>query len=217
MFTGAGYFSSAQRRRRIARIEASALFSPHSAGAGYMEALKRLLKGGVHLVRLNHRARNFDSNIVQNDLRGGNYFGWIVPPQLFTWAGIKWVDGKSLAYTILSGQSFPTIQITGLPPNSLVAVPGEFVKLRGGADEAETRMVIAPARSNNQGVARIRLDEWPSFAGMASLGEEETGVFEVDEMPRSIEPSGKDWSYSWSFTEVFEDERGPFVELNPWN
>ena len=77
----------------------------------------------------------------------------------------------------------------------------------GGVDDPEVgveAVVVVGARAD-------RADE----GGDAGS---KVGVFEADDMPRAVQPLGQNWTYSWSFTEVFEDEgRGPWVEVNPWN
>lgn len=221
-FTGAEYVSASQRRRKIATIEASSRFSPHGAGAGYMEALKRYLKGGIHLVRLTHRTRTFTDMLLPNSLRSGEFVGWIQPSDPVEWVDddedrIRWFNGVYNAYTVVSGASVPTVQVTGLTPGALFALPGEFVQIIPTSGLTQTVMVMAPVIVNASGVANVRLEVQPSSAGRINFGAIETGVFKADSMPRAVEPSGRDWSYTWNFTEVFEDERGTFVEKNPWN
>ncbi|NUM72730.1 hypothetical protein HUU40_00070 [candidate division KSB1 bacterium] len=222
LFTGAEYVSTVQRRRRIATVQASAIFSPYAAGGGYMEALKRYLKGGIHLVRLRYKTRTkFGPDVVNDELRGGEYIGWIEPPAGVEWTeppgGVVWFNGTNLTCTIVTDDAgFPNIRIEGLPPNKLVALPGEFVEIVSVSDVVESHVVAKPTYSNGSGVARVRVVDVPSFGGRVSLGSYDTGVFKADELPEAMEPGGADWSYTWNFTEVYEDERGPFVELNPW-
>lgn len=221
-FTGAEYLSASQRRRKIATVEASARFSPYGAGAGYMEALKRYLKGGINLVRLTHRTRTFTDMLLPNTMRSGEYVGWIEPPDPVEWIDDEedpalWFSGTYNAYTIVSGATFPSVQITGLPPGALIALPGEFAEfISVGSVTRETIMVMAPVIVNASGVAVVKLEVVPSYEGRVNFGATETAVFKADFMPRATEPAGVDWSYTWNFTEVFEDERGTFVELNPW-
>lgn len=211
LITGAEFISAAQRRRRIAVIEASSMFAPNGAGAGYMEALKRLLQGGVNLVRIRHRPTTFYCS-------GQEAFGWVIPPEGFEWIlpidGISWTtDGADpLIGTLTSDDGFPAVAVEGVPPNTLIATVGEYVSVGG-----ESHMVLAPAISDDDGNVAIRLVTQPSSDGIVSLGTTDIGVFKADEMPRAVQPATGDWSYTWSFTEVFEDERGPFEDIDPWN
>lgn len=212
MITGASYVSAMQRRRRVARLDVSAL-SLDRNGAGYMEALKRYLDGGVHLVRL------YSTPIIwhldDNAAQAGRSFpmSWIVPPASLPWEvptdGVEWWSGGHVPIGTASGT---TLTVTGLPPLTDVVRPGEFVSLGG-----RTVMVRRPARSSAGGVAVIALVEPLTGSGAVVIGARETAVFEADEIPRSAQPLGQNWQYSWSFTEVFEDERGPFVEVDPWS
>jgi len=49
-----------------------------------------------------------------------------------------------------------------------------------------------------------------------SIGAAENAVFRADEMPRAVQPLGQNWTYQWRFREIFSDEVGGFVEVNPW-
>lgn len=231
LLTGAEYVSAAQRRRRVAVLEASSRFSPYQAGAGYMEALKRLLDGGIHLVRLHFAPTRFDCDVPQNDsgLVGGEFFEWHTPPEVFGWQTtgseiFRWFSGARIGYTQRTTDAgVDAIRLTGLPANTLVALPGDFVTVFQDDEDptGETHMIVAPATTGPGGAVTVRLASRPSFgAGVerrANLGTQETAVFKVDAMPRAVEPSAGDWSYTWAMTEVFEDERGPFTEVNPWN
>ena len=211
MITGASYVSAAQRRRRLARLNISAL-SLDRNGAGYMEVLKRLLEGGTHLVRLNSTPINWHLDDEAENARRSRPMSWIVPNPPFEWgdgsAGISWWTG-----TVANGEARPgpAVLVSGLPSGQLVARPGEFVTMNG-----DTAMVMRPAVSGAGGNALIRLLTPLSGSGPILIGSRETGVFEADDMPRAMQPLGDNWQYSWSFTEVFEDERGPFTEVNPW-
>lgn len=214
---GASRMSATQRRRKICTIEASSRFSPYQAGAGYMESLKRLLKGGVDLVRLTHRPRVFDHRLSNID--GGDFFGWVLPPDGFTWEDdngeFDWFAGEEYVYTVTTVDRMPAIRVTGLPARGLIALPGQFITLvQDGAEQ--TIMVIAPSESDSDGVAHVKLEVPANAVGFARFGVDDTGVFEADEMPRAIEPGGTDWSYTWRFTQVYADERGAFVERPNW-
>lgn len=211
LITGAEFISAAQRRRRIATIEASSMFAPNGAGAGYMEALKRLLQGGINLVRIRHRPTTFYCGDKEA-------FGWVLPSAPFGWElpfeGITWSsDGdESLYGTVTTDGAFPAVSVEGAPPNRIMATVGEYITIG-----SESHMVLSPAISDDAGNVLIRLVTTPSASGIVSFGTTDIGVFRADAMPRATQPATGDWSYTWSFTEVFEDERGPFEDIDPWN
>lgn len=221
LITGAEYVSAAQRRRRVAVIEVSSLFSPFGAGAGYMEALKRLLDGGIHLVRLEYYKPGSCWLDVTDEQRQGGWIEWSTPPQPFGWVGppqeIRWFQGADLPYLVTTYGGRPAIRVDGLPPNALVVLPGEFVSVEVSGLWSQF-MVVSPATTNGDGVAIIQLTDAAPAGDRVSIGARDTGVFKADALPRAIEPARGDWSYAWEFTEVFEDEgRGPFVEIDPWS
>jgi hypothetical protein len=224
MITGAEFVSASQRRRRVASIEVSSRFSPHSAGRGYMVALKRLLQGGVNLVRLHYTQFNWEClDIAQNE-RAGGFIQWSGPPQDIDWLGppqeIQWSWGTILSFTPTTDGGFPAIEVSGFTPGSLVALPGEYVVIYANNDDhvGTSVMVLAPAVTNAGGAAVIRLTDEPPAGSRVSIGGADTGVFRATELPRSSETMAGDFTYSWNFEEVFADEgRGPFEEVDPWN
>ncbi|MBM3603635.1 MAG: hypothetical protein FJX25_02530 [Alphaproteobacteria bacterium] len=213
LITGATYVSAAQRRRRVASLDVAALSADRN-GAGYIEVLKRLLDGGVHLVRLHSTPINWHLDDRADNAARTKPVSWLIPPPDVDWlippANVGWWTGPGVTYgEALSGNR---VRVTGLPANTPVARPGEFVTMGG-----RTSMVMRPARSDGSGEAVLYLLEPLTGSGTIEIGTRETGVFEADAMPRSAQPVGQNWSYQWTFTEVFEDERGPFTEIDPWN
>lgn len=210
LITGQSYVSAAQRRRRVASLDISAL-SLDRNGAGYMEVLKRLL-AGVHLVRLWSTPINWHLDDEAENNRRSHPMSWIIPAAPFGWqdsgSDFGWWTGE--VTTGVAGPG-PTVTVSGLPPRKDIVRPGEFVQMNGA-----TAMVVRPARSDADGVAVLALLTPLVGSGELIIGARETGVFEPDEMPRSLQPTGQNWTYSWRFTEVFADERGPFAEINPW-
>lgn len=212
LITGASYVSAAQRRRRVATLDVAALSADRS-GAGYIEALKRLLDGGVHLVRLYSTPINWHLDDQAENAVRTKPMSWIVPNAPIDWtippAPLDWWTGPG----VTRGEALTDkrVRVTDLPPNTQVVRPGEFVTMNG-----QTVMVLRPARSDANGVAILHLLEPLTGTGLIVIGTRETGVFEADAMPRSAQPVGQNWSYQWSFTEVFEDERGLFTEIDPW-
>lgn len=225
LITGASFASAAQRRRRVATIEVSSRFSPHQSGMGYMKALKRLLAGGIHLVRLDYAQFNWECLDVKQSERAGSFFDWAYPPMPFDWATppppseFRWFDGADLPFTVTTSGGFPAVRVPGLPAQALVALPGEFVTIF--ADEEDmvgmAFMILTPTYTDDAGVAIIKLVDTPVSGDRVSIGGKDAGVFRALSMPRTMEPAGGDWSYVWEFEEVFDDEgRGPFTEVNPW-
>ncbi|MCV2448454.1 hypothetical protein [Paracoccus sp. DMF] len=217
LITGASYVSAAQRKRILAGFDVAGwpLYS-----AGYLEALWRFLDGGVHLVRLSS-CRIPHGSTVPDDARGGRRITWAVPPQEIPWfvpaSPIEWLDGVSLQGTLITSGSFPAVRISGLPTNALVALPGEFLAIHLPAGD-EAHMIATETRSDESGVAIVRLVTAPSSGGRVSLGGRETGVFEIaSAWPKVLNRLRFPENYGLEFRQVFEDERGPFVEVDPWN
>lgn len=216
MITGATYTSAAQRKRIRAGVDVAG-WPKYSAG--YLEGLWRLLDGGVHLLRL-QSCRIPHGKTAPNDLRGGRFFDWQTPPADIDWimppAPIAWFDGTVLQGTLTTSGGFPAVRIAGLPVNQVVAIPGEFLTVWTSLGE-ENHMILAEAKSDGSGVAIVRLVTKPSGAGQVSIGGRETGVFELaSDWPRVMNRAGLPESYVLEFREVFEDERGPFTEIDPW-
>lgn len=222
LITGGRYVSAHARKRRMASITASSL-GRGASGAGYMEMLKRFVAGGVGLVRLNSYPINWHLDAAAAK-------SWRQSHQI-TWsqsgAGVAWTDGASavtwFSGAILSGVAgtsggWPTLTVTGLPPSRLVARPGEFVTMfASNSDQTgATAQVVTEARSNASGIAVLRLFSAMSGSGRVNIGTSDTGVFEAVSIPRAVQPVSGDWSYAWSFREVFADEVGGFAEVNPW-
>jgi len=225
IITGAEYISAGQRRRRMVAMEVAGI-GKSRMDAGYIESLIELLKGGQNCVRL-HSCRINPRGGVAASLLRSQRLEWKSGTTDLDWTAsgteLIWYTG-----TILTGTSgtdaagWPIITVSGLPPDSLVAKPSEFIAIF--ADESDTvgatYRVLSPAYSNASGVAVIRLHEDPGILSgvRVNLRAQETAVFRPVTIPSSIQPAAGNWSYSWEFREVFEDEVGPggFVEVNPW-
>lgn len=221
--TGADYTSLALRKRRLATLEVSALANGRS-GAGYMEMLKRFLEGR-HAVRLNSYPINWHLDALNPGARASTPLFWRDGGVDLEWTDggteLLWYDGTLLTGTTWTDlKGFPRITVYGLPPNTLVARPGEF--LTAFADEDDTTgttvQIVNEVTTNANGEALIRL-----FSSLGTLtnvrvniGTSDTGVFKPVQMPRSVQPVGANWTYSWQFREVFSDEVGGFTEVDPW-
>jgi hypothetical protein len=93
-----------------------------------------------------------------------------------------------------------------------VAQPGMFVSLGG-----DVAMVVAQAVSDAGGEAVLRLLTALSGSGAAVINARDGGVFEALTIPRATQPVSGDWTWAWSFREVFEDETDGFAEVDPWS
>lgn len=219
LLNGREYVSSAKRKRLIAGV---AVHGRRHYGSGYMEALWRYMDGGVHLVRLSS-CRIPWGKVVAAEHRGGSQFDWQYindfewqrPPQ-----DIIWFSGLSLTYEVV-GNSPPRILVSGLPPNSVIALPGEyagFYSLNPSINDKFQVMIMGVVRSNNAGNALVILErEVPVGMGLG-LGVPETAVFRIDsKWGGHWRRNGHNDDYTLDFRQVFEDETDGFEEVNPWN
>ena len=224
--TGKRYASSNQPVRRVASAVVSSLARDRN-GAGYMSILKRLLVGGQNYVRLYSYPINWHLDASRESgyralvplewTAGGAHLVWLSGS-----SDLVWTTGATITATALNvSGAYPVITVTGLPPSILVARPGEFLTVFANPDDltgGSTVQVLAPAYSNDAGVAFIKLFSAPSIAtGRVNIGQSDTAVFRVvGDLPRSQQPVGADWSYAWQLQEVFADEVGGFVEDADW-
>ena len=223
--TGAARYSLIKPERRRARLVVSALARGRN-GAGYSEVLKRLLRGGSALVRLNSTPINWHlDDAADAAWRAGGFVSWITgagAPLGWVSGGspVAWFSGLYLTGVVGTSGGFPAITVSGLPANRLVARPGEFVRVFASAVDADevgvSVMVMAPARSNGSGVAVIRLFSAAPYAARVALGLRETAVFRAVSIPSGEQPVGANWSLPWDFAEVFSADVGGFTEIPDW-
>ncbi|AGT07908.1 hypothetical protein [Paracoccus aminophilus] len=226
LMTGRDQMQASQRRRRIATLQVSAL-ARGRMGAGYSEMLKQLLEGGIHAVRLqstpinwwlDEQARQelgFDSGPFDWRAGGGpNPLAWQTgsgPNRLLFLTGSAVVAG-----TVTASGLFANMPLTGLPPRTRIAAPGDFIRIYDLADATrwEVARVVREAVTTASGTVTLRLDRVPSITGgRVNLTGQDEGVFRVDgPLPRAMQTVSGDWSYTWSFREVFADEVGGFTE-----
>lgn len=223
IISGADYTSAAGPRRKLASLNVSALGRGRS-GAGFMENLKILLAGGINLVRLNSTPVNWylDAARLQS-VRQSQPLAWQDGADPLAWQSganpLKWFNGRVLSATATTVSGTPALSVTGLPASQLVARPGEFVTLfNGGLSDVVgvTARVLTEAQSNASGVAVIKLMSALTGAGRVNIGTSESAVFKAESLPRAVQGITGDWSYAWSFRQVFSDEVGGFTEVNPW-
>jgi len=214
LITGRRYLSAHQPRRRVVDLTVD---GGRRYGAGYMEALKRYLDGGVNLVRLTsckipHGRLDVDTAHRQSLpvvwSSEGQPVDWRRPSEPVTWyLGVKLTGQRNFSGPV------PQIRVDGLPSGTLVGLPGEFIQFAG-----KTYMIASPVRSNDTGRAWVRVtDPVLDEEGEVSIGVKETAVFEAVSIPRGGRAGNEFTPYDWSFREVFADEVGGFEEINPWN
>lgn len=224
--TGRMFQSSGQRRRRIAVLSVE---GAKGDGGGYIEGLKRLLKGGVHAVRLHSTPLNFGEeygSIVPTQTQeidwttGGGDLDWTTGGEV-----LRWYSGAYFSptpYPLTAGalaNGLGVATVTGLPPSQNIARVGACATVFNEAGTAsETHLLLRPVRSNGAGNATIYTDEPFTADGNVEFGTRETGIFLPDDMPRAVRPAWQAWQVGWSFREIFADEIAPdtFTEIDPW-
>lgn len=224
MLTGREQIQGSQRKRRIASLQVSALANGRM-GAGYCEMLKQLLDGGIHAVRLKSSPINWHLDEIQRQGAGLNSYPllWRTGSNPLAWqAGsgpnpLSWFTGTiAIAGAVTATGLAWFMPVTGLPPNTLVARPGDHVRIYHIADAAvsEVVRVLRPATTNAAGVVTLKIDRQPAISGgRVNMAGQDEAVFRVDgALPRSIQTVGADWTYQWNFREVFADEVGGFTE-----
>lgn len=219
LFSGKRAVSSLAPRRRLASLAVSALARGRN-GAGYSESLKRLLDGGMHLVRLTSWPINWYLDAVA---AGGVTvpLSWTAGGVPLTWTSggvpLVWFSGgvvQGVAGTDAAG--FPILTLTGLVPGQIVVRPFEVVRVfptAGGASVAARAVGLVIA--DGSGGAVLRLHD-ALVSGTVSFGDAESAVFEVTGWPRAVQGVRGDWTYSWDFREVLAGEITSPVEIDPW-
>lgn len=229
-FTGADVSSSAERKRYMATVEVPAIGDlAGNMNAGYCEVLKDLLEGGKNLVRLNSMPVNwyFDDDSSNN----------IAAPSVVTWeettggtsvtwdettggTDVIWLTSARLQGVKSTANGFHTVRVEGLPANTLIVRPGEYVRgyASDGLDgDGSFAKVLRPAYSDASGGCTIYLTSELADAFHVELNSKKSAVFMVEgELPISVQPVDGNWSYVWNFREVFSDEVGGFTEIDPW-
>ena len=213
------FTATSGRKRRMASLSVSAM-SANGAGAGYMEMMKRLLEG-VNAVRL--RSKPINSQKYSSKIGGVTPVRWTADDTQLDWTAgasdLLWFSGTVFLATTTTSGGYPAVSVTGLPPSTLVARPGEFIRLFADSNGGEhVSQVLAPAYSDENGAALIKvLDALPSLTEVpVNFGDRASAVFKPISYPRAVQPVRGDWTYDWQFREVFADEVGGFEEVDPW-
>lgn len=224
--TGRMYLSAAQRRRRVAVLNVEGAYGD---GGGYIEALKRLLRGGIHGVRLHSRPFNMGEPVGSIIPTQAQELFWTDDGDDLGWTSggspLRWFTGTAFTatpYPLTAGALSSGIgrsDVTGLPPLQDLARVGTFATVfNANGTSSETRLLLRPVRSNSAGNATFYTDEPFTTNGNVQFGTRETGIFLPDDMPRAVRPAWQTWQVGWSFREVFADEIAPdtFTEIDPW-
>lgn len=224
LLTGAQIRTAGQRERRIVSLDVSGIGTTGN-GAGYIEALKRLLqsRNAVRLYSYSAIHWGYATTGMQSTrvdwTTDGTDLNWTTDGTDLTWYTGRVIYGT----TGTDSDGYNTVSITGAPPNSVVSQPGEYLTIFADEDDTtgETVMMLNKATSDGSGDATIRVidDSLSSHtAARVNLGTSDTGVFMLDQYPRSMRPVGGSFRYSFSFREVFSDEvDGGFTEMaSPW-
>lgn len=222
--TGRDQRQSSRPVRRLATLTVSALANGQM-GAGYCEMLKSLLRGGIHAVRLQSSPINW---WVDEQRRRGADLN--APPMVWrvqgstdplTWRTeaaqpLRWFSGIVVRGGVPSAHPFGGyLPAWGLPPQTLVGRPGDFIRIHDlASDASEVARLMRPAMTNAAGEVTLKLDRMPTIQnGRISMSGQDEGVFQVDgPLPRAVQPIAGDWQYTWSFREVFAEEVGGFTE-----
>lgn len=226
LLTNRVLMSAGQRRRRVAVLNVEGAYGD---GGGYIEVMKRLLRGGRHAVRLNSHSLNMGEPLGSIIPAQAQELSWTDDGDDLGWTDsgdvLRWFTGTAFTatpYPLTAGALSSGVgraDVTDLPPSQDMGRVGTFVTVfNATGTSSETRMLIRPARSNSAGNATIYTDEPFTVDGNVQFGTRDTGIFLPDEMPRAVRPAWQTWQVGWSFTEIFADEIAPdtFVEVDPW-
>lgn len=188
--TGRDQMQASQRARRMVQLEVSAL-AAGGLGGGYMEGLIGLLDGGVNAVRI----ASWSPNWHLDQPRFGDAAFW----------------RPSVTVSVVTSGGVAAFRATGLPPGYPIAKPGDRISVAGGVWQ-----VLNLATVNEAGVVDMRVLGTPTAGGVVTFDAWESRVFRPEALPIGKQVAGGDWSYGWSFREVFADEVGGFTEIDPW-
>lgn len=213
--------SSAGPTRREIGLQVSALSMRDRSGAGYMQSLARLLRGGEHwaLVPLPPANWHLDDN---RNRASGLFTGpveWTTGGEPLAWlAGalpLSWFAGPTISGTSVTVDGMPGARIEGLVPLSLVCRAFDLLRSYddAGASQGVARAVRA-VYADGAGVAEIPLfSALP--AGTVSVGDIESAVFRLD-IGGSQQGIGQNWQIAVTGREVLPAEYAGADVVNPW-
>lgn len=208
--------------RRLLNFEVPAL-AGNRAGAGYIHQLLRELDYGVHFVRVASqpvnwwmdrkrvRAIGFDGPVLWADGTPVTWDNGGTP--------VLWFSGAVRVVTTgTSADGYPTITVPGLPPGQIVARPSDVIRVYPADDRVvgQTAEVVTVATAGADGVAVIKLAS-ALPAGIVSLADADTRVYEVTDWQRAAQPISGAWGLRLSLREKLAGEiPEDAVEWNPW-
>lgn len=223
MVTGAERVSAFQRKRRMVSISVPAI-GENMYDAGYMEMLKRELEG-IHLVRLESYPINWHLDFIEKGIRRGDVYTDLGKTYVIVY-GLKPnslvarpADFMRLFLSDPDGPEQNTLPWQNSNDPLTWQNNGQPLTWFYGADYAGTSVqVTAPVTSDEDGRAVIPIFETIPDQTQIYLkfGASDTGAFRPMQYPRSVQPVSGNWSYDWEFREVFSDEVGGFLEVDPW-
>jgi hypothetical protein len=209
---------------RALEAQAREIARESRAGAGFMAQLWREIDGGVDLIRMSVCGDNWWLDNARSRSRGGGYTApltWTTatdPDLSWTSGGdpLRWFTGPvRIATTGTSADGYPTITLTGLPPNTIVVRPDDVIRSYPAGADSETARAVTLAVSDADGEVTIKLTS-ALPAGVISLQDMESVVFEVLGAPRGTQPVADNWTLTVDLREVLPDEYAGATEVDPW-
>lgn len=213
--------ASAGPERRVAQLSVSSLAMTRS-GAGYMAQLWRELDGGINLVRVEVMSANWWlDRQAGHAAHGTSPLTWTTGGDPLSWTSggdpLAWFVGPARIGTPgTDAQGYPTVTVTGLPPNALILRPDDVVRSHVVADAAwAAARSVTLVRSDGTGAATIRLDR-ALPEGVISLHDTESLVFEALSMQQAAQGVSGDWLTQVDLRELLPHEYAGAVEWDPW-
>lgn len=242
LITGAERVSAFQRKRRMATITVPGVGRSTYDG-GYMEMLKRYL-AGVNLVRLYSYPVAWHFDRPERIMVRGTVYTHLGQTWVDV-SGLKpntevCRPGDFLTLFITPASSTPTGSLPwtneGDPVDWFMddaSSPDSLTWFAGSPDLGTAVQVTRPVVSDDTGRASVPVfetitsnsgfggDILNSLLGVGTniyvlFGSSDTGVFRPMSYPRAVQPQMGNWAYEWQFREVFADEVGGFLEVDPW-
>lgn len=216
LFTGQRYVSAVAPARRFMSLTVSPL-SLDRSGGGYMDRLRQEIDHGVHLVRLTTMPVNWH---LDRPAFRDSPVTWIEPPGDVTWENggspVRWFVNGGRVATATGTADDPSLTVTGLPANVLIARVGELVRVYASDNSSTVAQLRANVTSDPTGQAVARIDRVLA-GGVVSFGDSDTFVAEVvGEIPQVSRRIGQNWEIPLNFREVLPHEYTGAVEVNPW-
>lgn len=209
--------SSSRPARRLATAVVLGI-GPDGAGAGYVESLKDLIKGGEHFVRVECMQALWWNYADRGVGVGSNLpFEWLsgAGPSALSWGGLLWSTSGAAVGTPTTLDGFPALEVSGFAPGAIAAYPHEYIRITDGTTTQGARAVTM-THANESGVAVIKLHTAVTISGAVNVGAHESIVFSTDQMPRSVQNKTGSFNFEWSFREVLPSEYSGHTEVNPW-